>query len=154
MDSSEPVDPVTPLELSGRILHAARQFLQAAKLCAHNGGEAAPQEWLMYPSIVNFAFAAELALKGLHVVHFGKPVRGHDLSELCLALPADVMARVRGSSNPARFEARLAEVRDAFEVWRYAYEKDSMSISTSDLHELAKSAVDVLAADQKGDIGP
>ena len=147
------VAPVTPLFLSGRILTMAEQFIKAGRIASDNGGPAAPHEWLLCPSIVNFAFAAELALKGLHVVHSGKAPFGHDLEVLYLALPAEVQGRIRGSANPAMFNYRLHEMRNAFEVWRYAYEKDSIGVSTGHLHELAKTAIEVLIADQKSVFG-
>ncbi|MDM0029899.1 hypothetical protein [Variovorax saccharolyticus] len=137
-----------------QMLDTAVQFMSAARQCGKVNGQDVSGEWLPYPQVVNFAFAAEIALKALHVVHLGKPMRGHDLEALCNALPPEVTARVCGPDmNQLMFGERLHAVRDAFEVWRYAYEKDSIGISVDFLARLAQSAIDTLMADRKAMFG-
>jgi hypothetical protein len=130
-----------------RMLDAADQFCRAAERCEEALAPVpeAPRAWLAYPQVVNYAFAAELALKGLLHVHLSGAKRVHDLKDLYDALPVQVKDRVRGSTTAALFEASLQEVSGAFEAWRYAYERGAMHISLTFISELARSAVAALS---------
>lgn len=131
-----------------KMLEAAKQFHAAAVACGMGLDTTDPREWLPYPEIVNYAFAVELALKGLQSIHLGAPSRGHDLAKLGAALPACVVDRVRGQHvPPVLFADRLHDVRNAFEVWRYAFEHGQMRISVTFLGGLAESAIAVLRDD-------
>ena len=69
------------------------------------------------PTIVNYAFAVELALKLIQSVTMPSVARGHKLDELYRALPQDV----RGSL--LHLAECVAEIAHYFEDWRYPFEK-------------------------------
>ncbi|MDN8618921.1 hypothetical protein [Variovorax ginsengisoli] len=109
-----------------RRINAAERFFEAAERCGsrdradiHKIGP-----WLPEPQIVAFAFAAEVALKGLQQVHNGTISGGHDLVKILGKLPEEVRSRLRFNSySEAEFTSLLHEVQHAFEDWRYEYEK-------------------------------
>ena len=140
-----------PLARIGQVtamLEAARQFHAAAVRCGMALDVADQNEWLPYPEVVNYAFAAEVALKGLLLTHTGTFRRGHDLAALCASLPTGVVDRVRGPHTvPALFKSRVYDVRNAFEVWRYAFERNEMQISLTFLSTLSEEAISVLNTD-------
>ena len=129
-----------------RIAFQARQFVTAAQRCGGfhiNGFDM--KDWLPNAQVVNYALGAELALKGLQLLHMGKAERGHDLSKLCLSLPLAVQEFVRKDMPKALFDERLHSLRLAFEEWRYAHESDvDISISIGFLEHLATSSTKVL----------
>jgi hypothetical protein len=79
------------------------------------------------PMVANYAFAAELYLKALLGT---SPPRGHRLNVLFARLPSDtrqaaislVQSILLGRSNE-HCERDLLELANAFEEWRYIYEK-------------------------------
>jgi len=138
------------MDFDERILEAADQFYQAAKLCGGHCDEAGePEDWLVFPEIVNYAFAAELALKGLHWVHLGKPPHGHDLEQLCVNLPPMLVAEMAAHTftPQALFRWRLHDVRSAFQDWRYALEKEELGLAIGFLSNLAAAAIYALRRD-------
>ncbi|MCU4118873.1 HEPN domain-containing protein [Variovorax sp. N23] len=133
-----------------RILEAASQFCQAAEDASRTDLPHRLDVWLAYPEVVNYAFAAELALKGLHWLHHGHPSRGHDLHTLCVALPPQVVRELGNHTADTPlflFLERLAAVRDTFEDWRYAFEKEELSISIDFMRALAGGAIALLQRD-------
>ncbi|MHA6297107.1 HEPN domain-containing protein [Devosia sp. CAU 1758] len=70
------------------------------------------------PTIVNYAFAVELALKVLHVVAIGSPAKGHDLEKLFSLLPEGVR------ENLPHLSGCVSEIARYFEDWRYPFETD------------------------------
>lgn len=70
------------------------------------------------PTIVNYAFAVELALKLIHSLAFGESAKGHDLEKLFGLLPEEI----RG--NLLHLSECVAEIARYFEDWRYPFEKD------------------------------
>lgn len=70
------------------------------------------------PTIVNYAFAVELALKVIHVVALGSSGRGHDLERLFNLLPEEVREKLPHLSGC------VADIARYFEDWRYPFEKD------------------------------
>lgn len=70
------------------------------------------------PTIVNYAFSVELALKLIHVLAVGSPARGHDLENLYRALPTE------SATNLPHLAECVAEIARYFEDWRYPFEKD------------------------------
>lgn len=145
---SRAVCDLRPVEFDRRLLEAATQFYQTAEDAGRVDLPHRPDVWLAFPEVVNYAFAAELALKGLHWLHLGQPSRGHDLHKLCTALPdAIILELSERTITPILFLERLAEVRDAFEVWRYAFEKEELCISIDFLQALAQGAIHLLERD-------
>jgi len=69
------------------------------------------------PSIVNYSFAVELALKLIHCVAFGTSTRGHDLEQLYEGLPDEIKVNLRHLSEC------VADMATYFEDWRYPFEK-------------------------------
>jgi HEPN domain-containing protein len=93
------------------------------------------------PLVVNLAFTCELYLKALLFITKGESMKRHDLQKLYSRQTVEVQESIykeyyalhqtrpvpekyRGEMNKEIFAAELAEVKDAFEDWRYAYEKD------------------------------
>lgn len=70
------------------------------------------------PTITNYAFAVELALKLIHLFASGVSERGHDLERLYLGLPDDVRA------NLPHLNDCVSDIARYFEDWRYPFEKD------------------------------
>lgn len=135
-------------EFDHRILEAATQFYQAAEDASRTDLPHRLGVWLAFPEIVNYAFSAELSLKGLHWVHRGQPLRGHDLCKLCFELPQTLITELSDhtAASPL-FRERLEQVSDAFEVWRYAFEKDRLRISIDFLRSFAQGALEMLKRD-------
>jgi hypothetical protein len=70
------------------------------------------------PTITNYAFSVELALKIIHVLSRSAEVRGHDLKDLFDALPDEVR------SNLPHLQECAGEMARYFQDWRYAFDKD------------------------------
>ena len=90
-------------------LSVAKQFHHAFELCRGNGltaldGRVNPD----IPSVVNLAFAIELALKAALLAHFPSP-RGHGLTELFEQLPELDRTYIRSNMpfQAERFDAGL-----------------------------------------------
>lgn len=100
-------------------------FMLAAQRCnEHRPLPSGHFQWLLGPSLVNYAFSIEVGLKALALHHRGEAKKIHDLRELLDDLSPDLRARiVAGTGFAEFFERDLDLVRDVFEVWRYIYEK-------------------------------
>lgn len=72
------------------------------------------------PTIVNYAFAVELALKIIHSLAFGESAKGHDLEKLFRLLPEEICG------NLPHLSKCVAEIARYFEDWRYPFEKDML----------------------------
>lgn len=70
------------------------------------------------PTITNYAFSVELALKVIHFLTGNMEVRGHNLKELFDDLPEEI----RG--NLPHLQECAEEMARYFEDWRYVFEKD------------------------------
>jgi hypothetical protein len=130
-----------------------RVFLLAAKRC----NELRPlpsgyQQFLSVPSIVLYAFAIEVGFKALALHASGAAPKGHDLAALFSTLPAQVQTQIRTETSlpypgsDASFDRDLAMVADAFEVWRYIYERHSLDTDLGFLQRLARAVDEVLTA--------
>ena len=69
------------------------------------------------PTIVNYAFSVELALKLIHSLAFGTPAGGHNLEDLFGKLPGEIRI------NLPHLSERVSEIARYFEDWRYPFEK-------------------------------
>lgn len=131
--------------LATRMLEAAERFFEAAERCGSRSRADINNigRWLPEPQIVTFAFAAEVALKGLQQVHNGASSGGHDLVKIVGNLPEDVQSRLRSNGySEAEFNSLLHEARDAFERWRYEYENaEASTVPPFFLKNLAASAI-------------
>ncbi len=126
-----------------------RVFLLAAKRC--NEFRELPSGYLQFlsvPSIAIYAFATEVGFKALALHTLGSASKGHDLAALFRALPAQLQAQIRTETSvpsprwDASFDQDLAMVANAFEVWRYIYEKHPVDTDLGFLQQLA-GAIDV-----------
>ena len=70
------------------------------------------------PTITNYAFSVELALKIVHALSRNAEMRGHDLKMLFDALPEDVR------KNLPHLQECVGDMALYFENWRYAYETE------------------------------
>ena len=78
------------------------------------------------PTITNYAFSVELALKLLHAISRGVEATGHDLKSLYDSLSDDVR------SNLPHLADCAPEIRRYFEDWRYPYEREFLVASEGD----------------------
>lgn len=135
-----------------KVLDQARAFATIAKLCETEGAE-----FLCSPNsrfaagVANSAFACELYLKAL-LLHAGKTLRGikqkgHGLLDLFRALEdtdpglaSRIEDEVIGIIVPAEkekaFSSILEESSNAFEYWRYVYEKTAATTSPQSIRIL------------------
>jgi hypothetical protein len=131
-------------------LSVAKEFHHAFELCRGNGhtaldGRPNPD----IPSVVNLAFAIELALKAI-LLSYGPSPRGHGLQELFQQLPESDRVFIRSSIpfEEGRFSAGLAAVSEAFVEWRYIHEQRGFkSISLEFLMHLWRASCEL--AEQK-----
>ena len=88
------------------------------------------------PFVVNSSFAAELYIKTLHDLE-GHSVRGHKLTDLYAKLSPEhkrlidesaLAVRQHFSDDVPDLTASIAMLNEAFEQWRYIYEKDRLEI--------------------------
>jgi len=70
------------------------------------------------PTITNYAFSVELALKLIHFLSLGACATGHDVAVLFKQLPTEVR------SNLPYLAECADEIARYFVDWRYAFEKD------------------------------
>lgn len=111
----------------------ATAFLNVAKLCIDDVGN-----FLfggMYPFVVNASFSCELFLKAIMIKKSSNSEfeRGHDLKKLFSAIGDDDRAAIEALYNQKCKEPLsklLDESRQAFEDWRYAFEK-KVSVSVT-----------------------
>jgi len=84
------------------------------------------------PFVVNAAFSIEIYLKALAQKH-GVVLRGHELYDLCKALPEKALSEIeqvtpqcaakRALDEDPNFTAYLQNLNNAFVDWRYCYEQ-------------------------------
>jgi len=131
----------------------SRVFLFAAGRC--NEFLSLPsgrQRFLLVPSLVLYAFAAEVGLKAVALHTTGTTKRDHDLQALFHALPDDVQARIRADASTtypgseASFDQDLAMVARTFEVWRYLHERHSVDTDLGFLQRLGHAVDAALTA--------
>jgi len=88
------------------------------------------------PYITNMSFSLELYLKCLlEIENVNKP-RTHDIAVLYSNLSNNIKSRV--SNNVPRYrelEDSLEEISNAFEEWRYSYEKEKLGIDTGKINK-------------------
>ena len=109
-------------------LGEARAFLDAAKYCYNNKNISDFLEYLMYPFVVNLAFSCELFLKSIMIFrsNTNEFIAGHPLDDLFTALPVNDQNAIRALfalKCSDDLDILLKSHRDAFENWRYAFEK-------------------------------
>lgn len=82
------------------------------------------------PVVVNLAFACELYIKALLILQRKKQdvVSGHKLAELFSALDEDTKNRVLTDVSIKNWDIFMRDSSDAFEAWRYFYEKDKCMV--------------------------
>ena len=83
---------------------------------------------LSIPGIVNCAFACELYLKSLLMVH-GYQSRGHSIESLFRKLPDEIISQIIKEIEGYKFENCLSNISNTFVDWRYSYEKESTLIT-------------------------
>ncbi len=103
----------------------SRAFMLAAQRCGeHRPLPSGHLQILFVPSLVCYAFSAEVGLKALALHERGEAKWTHDLKKLLGALSPDLQARiVADTGDPKVFDSDLELVREVFDVWRYIYER-------------------------------
>ena len=87
----------------------------------------------IYPFIVNKSFACEVYLKLILMATQKKKKRGHNLKELSQITNMDTQFKNYLLSNKLKltdqeFEEYLNNISNAFEKWRYIYEKKNIKV--------------------------
>lgn len=124
--------PTTPFQAMFR---QAQSFCTTASYLYKKDLQAQPiNQHSIVPFVVNAAFAIEVYLKALSLVHSHK-LHGHKLLELFDKLPPKATAEIEAQSADAAaghkvesgrsFRDCLHAVNNAFVDWRYLYEKES-----------------------------
>jgi hypothetical protein len=85
-------------------------------------------------SISNTAFACELFLKSIIMINTKKEVKGHLIDEL--VEKAGVSDKLKNNLLEYDIDKELNEIDNAFTVWRYSYEYDSLKINSKFLFQL------------------
>lgn len=120
----------------------AEHFLRVAKELKKNMPDFLNGD--MYPCVVNGAFACELFMKSIMIKDFGedKYCRGHNLQQLYNSLPDDRRKSIEGhyaevnDTNSTELKEFLSRSANAFQDWRYAFEK-SVQIKITTLFKFA-----------------
>lgn len=102
-----------------RQLDTAAAFFLAGERCALEL-KFGPYDFhtVVAPTITNYAFSVELALKLIHSLALGAVATGHNLAGLFDQLPEEVR------SNLPYLADCVDEIARYFVDWRYAFEKD------------------------------
>ena len=136
----------------GHVWMAAQQFFKAAELLIEN-----PQQFGI-PAIVNYAFAAELAMKAAHIIVAASPpgasglvpaatkrstarVPGHDLSKIFAALEPNIqleLSRLFQLEIGQDLTTLLAKCGNYFGDGRYYFEKASAAFAVEPIYLVAK----------------
>jgi HEPN domain-containing protein len=127
----------------GQAENLSRSFGLAARRCLEQRAVGPGQfEAPLAPAVVCLAFSIELGLKALILRANGSPW-GHDLSELFAVLPESLKSSLVAAVGRERdrFEASLADAANAFEEWRYIYERKSAKADIDFLRRL-QSAIE------------
>lgn len=114
--------------------HIAYQFEKLAK-CADESD-------MIISAAACGAFSCELYLKCLlsKEMGSGQPIsRTHNIKSLFHKLKPETRKRIIAESHIFHWDAFIEEASNAFEQWRYAYEKESLSISILDVLRLAET---------------
>ena len=130
----------------------SRAFLLAAQRCNEIRPLPSGQhQFLLVPSLINYAFSIEVGLKALAIHESGKAGWGHDLRELVdtlsSALRMQIVSNTESLYPGSRFDSDIQLVRDVFEVWRYIYEKGPTDTDLGFLQRFAhavQKALDVI----------
>ena len=119
-------------------IRCAEAFLEAHSRCDPEA-ELEDQSKIALPAIVCGAFASEVALKTLLLLH-GKKQHGHDLVALFSKLPAHLRSQILEGTclTEAKFNRELENARNAFIEWRYFYESENfLMVNVGFLGQLA-----------------
>ena len=82
------------------------------------------------PVVVNLAFSCELYMKALLMLQrkTREIVIGHELYQLFSELNEDIRERILRETNIRNWDRFMKDSSNAFEAWRYFYEKDKSMI--------------------------
>ena len=82
------------------------------------------------PVVVNLAFSCELYMKALIMLQrkTREIVIGHELYQLFSELNEDIRERILRETNIRNWDRFMKDSSNAFEAWRYFYEKDKSMI--------------------------
>lgn len=120
---------------SRRIFRHACAFADCASFCEKEPNSLIiPTQWYTTPDIVNSAFACEVFIKSLLIYHGMTidEIKGHKLSllwELLKQKDEEITIRIKETvieifnSDEEKFYSMLENISNAFEYWRYIYEK-------------------------------
>jgi hypothetical protein len=98
-------------------------------------------EWLFVPAVVCAAFSIEIGFKAIIMSEGNTASQVHELAKLFKEIsPAaqDSIVKEVGL-DPAAFTAGLESASNAFDQWRYYYEKGSLQANLNFLAKLANA---------------
>ena len=88
------------------------------------------------PCIINMSFSLELYLKFLLEIEKINKTRTHEIAILYNKLPNNIKGKVSNNVRSYQeFEDSLKEISNAFEEWRYDYEKEKLSIDIDKINK-------------------
>jgi hypothetical protein len=123
-DRVEKFGPGTP-ELN-MFVHARQFHSGGHKVLTFETVEGGGRTFDLPPGIICYAFAAELYLKVLHQICYGRAPKGHKLHILHSNLPTILRDKITESYNKKMpkgdLNKELILFSSAFEDWRYVYE--------------------------------
>jgi hypothetical protein len=103
-------------------------------------------QWLPVPSLVCYAFSAEVGLKALALFEGRTDLWGHDLKTLFLMLSPGLQAQLIADAGPAdSFDTDLGLVRGVFDQWRYFYERGQVDTDLGFLQRFTTAIQQALA---------
>lgn len=140
LTANENEDKKTTMEkMTEECLEEANEFYSIYERYERNAADLLNH---LYPIIVNLAFANELYFKKLIMQHFPKKnIRTHKYTTLFRMLPSkdkEWLTQKWEAEHHEELEKCIKMGNNAFNEWRYAYEKEKLRINVSFLEKLAK----------------
>lgn len=129
-------------EMPQRLLNSAVAFYQAGVRCRATW-EISPGDTIGVgaPTVVNFAFSVELFLKLALLLTTGDIPKLHKLLDLYEGLNDSTKQLLQKHSpfpgDEQWFAEEIGVVSNAFVEWRYAHEKEFLSVSVDTIREIA-----------------
>ena len=138
---------------SNTIFYLGKQFYETAQKMRYEKMQCGEKEGNFIDSyIVNLLFSTELFFKSIIVANNEqKQTYGHNFYKLYQQLNDDIKEKICNEcpvikdidGTDISFEDSLEDIGDAFEYWRYIYEKSWIHISLSFIEALSKSVMDI-----------
>ena len=126
------------------IFNSAESFYRGAKIILESAGKqmfdpnSTTFQLPILPCITNMAFSLELYLKCLFAIENVNIKRTHKIYDLYKLSKKTKSEIAKNILEYKEFEKNLEEISNAFEEWRYSYEKEKLSI---DINKIDKAII-------------